>query len=224
MPSYAWCVVWGGWRGQWWGQYTTATTHKPESMRGSDGSKGDGSNCNHFSSFGPRPAGSTLGHRRRAGRPGSGLSGTSGPTVAREEDAANGPREWNCCSRPGIRALRPRKGHILLASSAAPTVGTILARQRVHLAKAGKACPRGARPLLAGGKPGRGPGSALPVASLSLAPVPHGSASPAEPTRGRPAAAASPARLPATAQSAAAARPRLPCSPLRAANQCGDGQ
>ena len=215
--------------------YYSHDSQTKESMRGSDGSKGDGSNCNHFSSFGPRPAGSSLGHRRRAGRPGSGLSGTSGPTVARGEDAANGPREWNCCSRPGIRALRPRRGHILevlrrrgpkrgWTSSAAPTVGTILARQRAHLAKAGKARPRGARPLLAGGKPGRGPGSAPPVASLSLAPVPHGSASPADPTRGRPATAASPARLPATAQSAAAARPRLPCSPLRAANQCGDGQ
>lgn len=95
--------------------YYSHDSQTKESMRGSDGSKGDGSNCNHFSSFGPRPAGSSLGHRRRADRPGSGLSGTSGPTVAREEDAANGPREWNCCSRPGIRALRPRKGHILLA-------------------------------------------------------------------------------------------------------------
>lgn len=26
------CRVWGGWRGQWWGQYTTATTHKPKSQ------------------------------------------------------------------------------------------------------------------------------------------------------------------------------------------------
>lgn len=71
-----------------------------------------------------------------------------------------------------------------------------------------------------------GPGSAPapPVSGPSLAPVPHGSVSPAKPTRGLLAAAASPARRPATAQSAAVARPRLPCSPLCAANHCGDGQ
>lgn len=35
--------------------------------------------------------------------------GSTGPTAARGEDAANEPREWNCCSRRGIRA----RGHIL---------------------------------------------------------------------------------------------------------------
>lgn len=68
------------------------------------------------------------------------------------------------------------------------------------------------------------PSSALPVAGWSLASVPHSSASLAEPTRGRRAAAASPAKRPAMVQSAAVARPRLPCSPLRAVNQCGSGQ
>lgn len=139
-------------------------------MVGSDGSNGDGSNSNHFSSFSQtaswpawvQPLGST------------------GPTAARGEDAANEPREWNC-SRPGIRA----RGHILgvvrrrvggprqdWTSSAQPTVGTILARQGVHLVKAGKAGARGARPLRARGKPGRGPDTAPPVAGWSLAPVP----------------------------------------------------
>lgn len=44
-----------------------------------------GSNCNSFSLFGPQTAGSSSGHRRQTGRPGSGVSGP----IACEEDAAS---------------------------------------------------------------------------------------------------------------------------------------
>lgn len=99
-------------------------------------------------------------------------------------------------------ALRPRKEYILgvvwwrgperiWTSSAAPTVGTIPAGQRVHLAKAGKARAGGARSLRAGGRPRLRPRPA------GLRPKP-GSSSPRQ-------------RQPREAHSRAPGRRRLTC-------------
>lgn len=94
LLPWVWCVmcvcVGCVWQGQDSGLYSHYSQTK-ESLLGSDGSKGDGSHCNRFPPLGPRPAGSNSDHRRRVGRPGSGLLGPSEPTVARGEDAAKGP-------------------------------------------------------------------------------------------------------------------------------------
>ena len=90
------CVVCGGWATVEGAAASIATTHKLESQGLAQTEVREiGSNCNSFSLFGSRPASSSTGHRQQAGRPGSGVLGQLGPTVACREDAANGPRAWN---------------------------------------------------------------------------------------------------------------------------------